>query len=461
MLNLNSVLSVKDIADVHEYTKTRVKSTYNVKAKEAITLYEQNYLDEAKIKELCEEAYGCTLFEPRQNYIPESIVELFRGTNYVPANYLSVTKVVTVVYLPDLEPRDPNHTYNFSVEKLPTTPHYYLKQYQELYGKHDMLQKVPSKQLFMMIIQEAIRLNAADITISTMRERAEVYYNVRKRKVVSQRMLVAEDIPDMITYICIKSPYQVGSRQPKYVDIDVDTEHRGRVVINTKFKGNVITIRLLPNEAFKSNITDIGLTEKASEWMRKNILDSQPGLRLIVGETMSGKNTDALALLHELAEKNTLKIVSVEMPVEQELPGVEQINTTNIEEYSGNIKSLIHQNPDFIYITEMKDETALETVKITNTGKRVLSTCHANSVAETITRLTDMTGFSSNRIIQSLHSVVMQRLLRDDKKDRVFPRVRYLRFTDSLKASLYDKPIGEIINIIEREEDGDEELKQI
>ena len=47
------------------------------------------------------------------------------------------------------------------------------------------------------------------------------------------------------------------------------------------------------------------------------------------------------------------------MPVEQELAGVEQINTEKIEEYEENIKSLIHQNPDFVYITEIRDVTGL------------------------------------------------------------------------------------------------------
>lgn len=58
------------------------------------------------------------------------------------------------------------------------------------------------------------------------------------------------------------------------------------------------------------------MTKEAEEWMLDNILDMEKGLRLIVGETMSGKNTDALSLLQRLVETDRYKIVSVEIPVE-------------------------------------------------------------------------------------------------------------------------------------------------
>ena len=145
------------------------------------------------------------------------------------------------------------------------------------------------------------------------------------------------------------------------------------------------------------------MTSTTVDWLEKNFLSKETGLRLIVGATMSGKNTTALSLLKEVADKNKYKIISVEMPVEQELAGVEQINTEKIEEYEENIKSLIHQNPDFVYITEIRDVTGLSTIQITNTGKRVLSTLHANSVEDTISRLVDITKLSTDRIIQTLH----------------------------------------------------------
>jgi len=227
-------------------------------------------------------------------------------------------------------------------------------------------------------------------------------------------------------------------------------------LINHKYGGYMITIRLLPDKAFDMDISELGLTTSTSEWLCKNYLDNVPGLRLIVGGTMNGKNTTSLALLNRIAKTGKFKIVSVEMPVEQELPGVEQLNTETLEEYTENIKSSIHQNPDFLYITEIRDVTALPTVQVTNTGKCVLSTLHSNSVADTISRLVDTTKLSQDRVIQALHSICYQELVRDEEKDIVFPRCRYVRFDSDLKYRLYGKSLGEVLKIIREVEEGDE-----
>ena len=66
-----------------------------------------------------------------------------------------------------------------------------------------------------------------------------------------------------------------------------------------------------------------------------------------------------------------------------------------------------------------------------------------------------MTGMPQDRIIQTLHSVVYQELVRDDSKDFVYPRCRYVRFTPELKYQLYGKPLGVMLKIIQDYEEGD------
>ena len=108
-----------------------------------------------------------------------------------------------------------------------------------------------------------------------------------------------------------------------------------------------------------------------------------------------------------------------------------------------------------MYITEIQDATGLVTVEVTNTGKCVLSTLHANSVADTISRLVDITKLDQDRVIQALHTVVYQELIRDDASDRLYPRCRYVRFTDELKYKLFGKTLGEVVKIINDNEEGD------
>lgn len=457
MLNLNARLSIRDIEKVQEYTRLRLKNPERFKMAESLALYEQRYMEPSEVLTLCEEAEGMKLYEPPINHVPEEIVSMFRYSDLVPVSYLHQDRRVTCVWLPEIGGTVSSEVYK--IDKLPTTLPYYLSQYQYHYGSHVMLQEVPVAVVFRNIVQEAINLGAADITISTLGMSSRVYYNVRKKIVESRRVFDASYIRDMITFLCVKSPYEWGTRTPKYVDFDLTREYRGRVVINSKYKGFSITIRLLPNTLFGESISTLSMTEGTKQWLLQNILDVEPGLRLIVGETMSGKNTTALALLSELTARGKYKIISVEMPVEQTLIGVEQINTETVQEYSENIKSLIHQNPDFVYITEIRDVTGLDTLQITNTGKRVLSTLHANSVADTISRLADITGLGLDRIVQSLHSVVYQKLLRDEETDTVFPRDRYVRFDYALKSELYGKSLGEMIRIVREREGGDLELK--
>lgn len=455
MLNLEGIFNYDEICDIRNYTNLRFNNAMQLKTPEALTLYEQKYITEDKIKKLCEQVYGYSLVEPLITYMPDTIIREFQNSNLVPITYMPMINKIVAVYIPELKYKEviiPNH----DVEIVPTTIYFFLRMYQQYYGVHEILHEIPAKMLLDIVIKEAIEINAADITISTIRKSSIVYYNVRKKKVMSNRIFSYESMLNVIKYLCVKSPMDWGSREPKYVDVDLNKEYRGRVVINTKFKGYTITMRLLPNKAFNEDIHNLNMTNNTVDWLEKNFLSKETGLRLIVGATMSGKNTTALSLLKKIADMNKYKIISVEMPVEQELPGVEQINTESIREYDSNIKSLIHQNPDFVYITEIRDATGLSTIQITNTGKRVLATLHSNSVADTVSRLIDITNLSTDRIIQTLHSVCYQELIRDDKKDFVFPRNRYIRFTDELKYELYGKSLGEITKIIRDREEGDD-----
>ena len=455
MLNLEGRFETNAIQHIYEYTALRLGSTGVLQTPEALALYEQNYIEPDEIRRVCESVYGYSLYEPARTYVPQEIIHKFRDTGVVPVQYLPMLNRVTAVYLPEYGSKSlPEREYE--VEILPSTLPYYLKTYQDCYGRHPLLLELPVKILLEMIVSEAIQLGAADITISSTGEHAaNIYYNVRKRKIESRRIMSCSDIPDLITYLCIKSPYDFSSRAPKYVDVDLNKDYRGRVVINSKFKGYTLTIRLLPNSAFTDTLDNLSMTEATVNFIKNELLDSEVGLRLIVGATMSGKNTTALAALRQVVDLGRYKIVSVEMPVEQSLPGVEQINAESVEEYDLNIKSLIHQNPDFVYITEIRDATGLSTIQTCNTGKRVLSTLHSNSVADTISRLVDITGLSQDRIIQTLHSIMYQELRRDDVTDTVKPYNRYVRFDKDLKELLYNKSLGEVIRIINEREEGD------
>lgn len=454
MLNLNGILPVDVLQEVSAYTDLRLRDSRKFQGSEALALYEQRLLPNDEIIRLCEEAAGEDLFIPPTSYIPIEIIRHFRGSDVVPVSFSPMRGVITCVALIEI-----GTSYapiqNYNVEVVYTPIFNYFQEYIKQYGPHPDLLDVPAKQLIDSIVNEGITLGAADITVSSVGKSAIVYYNVRKKKVYSQRILNSNNIEDIIKLFCFESPMDDSTNAPKYVGVTLNDAYRGRIVINHKYHGYVLTIRLLPNAAFDKSLEDCNLTKETISFFRDYFMNKELGLRLIVGSTMSGKNTTALACLQELTMDDEYKVVSIEMPVEQELEGVEQINCEDEEEYRLNIESLIRQNPDFVYITEIGDSTALPVMHCINTGKRIMSTLHANSCANVIGRLQDITGLSVDKIIENLHSITYQELVRDEETDTVRPKNKYIYLSDDRKAQLYGRPYGEVILKLKGWEGGD------
>lgn len=454
MLNLNGIISIEVIREVEEYTDLRLRDRRRFETPEALALYEQRILPNEKIFELCQQAVNVKLEIPPTSYVPDNLVVHFMNSDVVPVSFSPMRGVVTCVALPEI---GTSHLplQGYQVDVVYTTIYNYFHEYIRQFGYHRDLLDVSAKLLLDSIVNEAISLGAADITISSVNKSADVYYDVRKTKVYSQRILTVDNIQDIIKLLCFESPIDNSTNAPKYVGVNLNDYYRGRVVINPKYHGYAITIRLLPNAAFEKTLEDCNLSKETIEFFRKYYMNRESGLRLIVGSTMSGKNTTSLACLREITMDDRRKVVSIEMPVEQELAKVEQINCEDEEEYDLAINSLLRQNPGLVYVTEMGDTTATSIMRVTNTGKIVMSTLHANSVADVIGRLQDITGLSTDRIIQTLHSIVYQELVRDDEADTVAPKAKYVYLSKERKNQLYNRPYGEVITKLQQWEGGD------
>lgn len=454
MLDLNGVIDVTVIDEVTNYTNMRLKNPLKFECAEALAMYEQKLLPNEDIFRMCVKKVGHELFEPPTSYIPNEVLRQFENTNVVPVSYSPNTRKITCVYLDELG-KDFIRNEQFQYVVLPTTIYYYFEMHMRNFSKHPELNDVPSKVLFQAIVNEAIKLGAADITLSSVGKSASVYYNVRKSIKYSQRLLSETNMEDIKMILCESSPFITNSRKPKYVGCDLNEEYRGRVCINTKYKGYVITIRVLPNAAFDKNLEDCNITRETICHLRNEFMNSKKGIRIIAGGTCSGKNTTSLAALSEMLRRTPQKTVTVEMPVEQELPGVEQINCDTEEEFNDNCNSLLRQNPDLIYIAEINESNAAPVLRVANEGKIVLSTLHANSCSDVFSRLQDLCDLSLDKLVRLLHSVMYQELVRDEVTDKVYPKTRYVYFSEDRKDQLYGKDLGEIILKVKEWEVGD------
>jgi general secretion pathway protein E len=176
--------------------------------------------------------------------------------------------------------------------------------------------------------------------------------------------------------------------------------------------GERVVMRLLDKTAVLLDLNEIGLNEANLRTMNQLIQKSH-GIILVTGPTGSGKTTTLYAALSKINTAD-LNILTVEDPVEYQLPGIGQIHVNekiNLT-FSNVLRSFLRQDPDIIMVGEIRDlETAEIAIQASLTGHLVFSTVHTNDAAGAITRLVDM-GVEPFLVASSLVAIVAQRLVR-------------------------------------------------
>lgn len=454
MKTLNGVLAGSDLDIVASSTRLRFKDANEFKTPEALIIYEQRLLTEDALLDCCCREYNMRLETPKCTYIPPEVVEHFKDTGAVPLSYSTRDSMLTIGVLPEKDVGELSYRHML-VKKVYVPIYYYVNIYTRYYGHPRFLAELATADKFNFIVSEAVNTGAVDITMVSNKDTASVYYNIKKQKVHSKRTISKDDLNDLVHFIADRAGSPMTDDEgvmPRHLSINLDIHNRGRVEINHTYYGWMVTIRVLPDENLDKTLEDLNLDPNAIDFIRGVVLSKNKGLRLFIGETCSGKNTTILASLLELTHKDTYKIVSIENPVEILVDGIEQISVETEEEFVANTASTLRQNPDIVYIAEITNYTAQHTMTISNTGKVVFSSIHANSISDVVARLTDIANMSSDRVLLCLQSCVYQELKYFPEEDRVRPINRCLEFTDELKSRLYGKSLGEIKTILQGEE---------
>ncbi|MCM8565871.1 type II secretion system ATPase GspE [Thauera linaloolentis] len=176
--------------------------------------------------------------------------------------------------------------------------------------------------------------------------------------------------------------------------------------------GERLVLRLLDKSAGQLGLDALGM-EAGTEAAFQDLLAQPHGILLVTGPTGSGKSTTLYAALRTL-DAGRLNIVTVEDPVEFDLPGVGQIQVNpRIElDFARALRAILRQDPDVIMIGEIRDlETARIAVQASLTGHLVLATLHTNDAPSAVTRLIDM-GVEPFLLASTLRGVLAQRLVR-------------------------------------------------
>ncbi len=176
--------------------------------------------------------------------------------------------------------------------------------------------------------------------------------------------------------------------------------------------GEKVVMRILDQSAATATLTSIGLDDEQLAAIR-DMMQAPYGIILIAGPTGSGKSTTLFTMLSEL-DRETQNVVSLEDPIEYQIPGVaqSQVRPEIGYTFANGLRSILRQDPDVIMVGEIRDkETAALAIQAALTGHLVLSTIHTNTAAGAIPRLVDM-GVDPFLIAPTLVAVIGQRLVR-------------------------------------------------
>ena len=289
---------------------------------------------------------------------------------------------------------------------------------QELPAIEDLLETADDAPIIRMLnalLTQAARDGASDIHIEPYERHSSVRFRVdgSLREVVQpNRALHAA----LISRLKIMAELDISEKrlpQDGRISLRIGTRAVDvRVSTLPSAHGERAVLRLLDKSESKLNLEAVGMQGDVLDRF-KHLLTQPHGIILVTGPTGSGKTTTLYAGLQRL-DASTLNIMTVEDPIEYELPGVgqTQVNAKIDLDFAKALRAILRQDPDVIMIGEIRDfETAQIAIQASLTGHLVLATLHTNDASSAVTRLTDM-GVEPFLLSSSLLGVLAQRLVR-------------------------------------------------
>ncbi len=275
--------------------------------------------------------------------------------------------------------------------------------------------EVPIVRLVNSILLDAMKRGASDIHVDPGDGTLGIRYRIDG--ILHEVMAPPKRVePALVSRLKIMANLDIAERRlPQDGRIKLRQQSREidfRVSVLPSIFGESVVLRLLDKQSLKTDLTQLGFEPAALGDFQKAV-GAPHGLIVITGPTGSGKTTTLYSALNTLNSKER-NIVTVEDPVEYELPGATQVQVSDEigRTFAAALRSFLRHDPDVILVGEMRDqETAQIAVRAALTGHLVLSTLHTNSAAESISRLTDM-GVPPFLLSSSLRLVVAQRLAR-------------------------------------------------
>ncbi|AQT68172.1 Type II traffic warden ATPase [Anaerohalosphaera lusitana] len=287
---------------------------------------------------------------------------------------------------------------------------------------HELARQPSLVNLVNLILLEAIEARASDVHIEPFEKEVRIKYRVdglliekssspkRLHAAIVSRIKIMGDMNIAERFVPQDGHIEFSGNKGK-IDIRVST-------VPTVF-GESITMRILDRSAALISLEELGMNPQTLKGYNQ-CLNKSHGIVLVTGPTGSGKTTTLYAALRKIY-KPSVKIITIEDPVEYQLDGIIQmpVNPRRGLTFSRGLRHILRQDPNIVMVGEIRDsETAEIAIRAALTGHLVFSTLHTNDAAGAITRLIDM-GVEPFLLASSLEGVLAQRLVR-----RICPRCK-------------------------------------
>ena len=308
----------------------------------------------------------------------------------------------------------------------------------------DLANQPPVIRYVNVLVREAFDASASDIHLDAGAEGLRVRFRLDgvltpapepprelQHAVVSRIKLLAElDIAER--------------RRPQDGRIRVRLETREldlRVSTVPTMYGESLVLRLLDRGGRPVELSELGMGADVLDAFAR-LAERPHGMLLVTGPTGSGKTTTLYAALQR-RQVSAEKIITVEDPVEYQLPGITQVpvHAKAGVTFGSALRSILRQDPDVLMVGEMRDqETGEIAVQAAMTGHLVFSTLHTNDAVGAVPRLIDL-GIPAYLVAATLEAVLAQRLVRkicDDCREQYRPRAEAV-------AQLTHRPVGRLL----------------
>jgi general secretion pathway protein E len=279
----------------------------------------------------------------------------------------------------------------------------------------------PVVRLVHSTLYDALKSEASDIHLETGAHGLAIKYRIDGVLSVVSQVPGSEMAEQVISRLKVMSELDIAERRvPQDGRFKVSAQGREidfRVSIMPSILGEDAVLRILDKQSLADavkglSLDSLGFDPATKGWLRR--LAAEPyGMLLVTGPTGSGKTTTLYGAISEINHGHD-KLITIEDPVEYQLPGVLQIpvNEKKGLTFARGLRSILRHDPDKIMVGEIRDaETAQIAIQAALTGHLVFTTVHANNVFDVLGRFTHM-GVDPYSFTSALNGIVAQRLIR-------------------------------------------------